>query len=172
MKLNELTEARYYQSPSKTMTPGRVINRIVREVFKKYGRKVFDSYNDKYRTSRRLSYAFSRRDWARERDPNIQPFEEISDPILHAVKIGVREAGYSGAQVSWHEAVGQGVYTKLVVKLPLTSDERDARHEERHALKNELRRIRRKGLHRPHEPGSSEYERIQEIERRLYQPTR
>ena len=75
--LKELAEAQYYQNPSKTKTHGRVINRIVRAVFDKFGREVLANYNDKYRRSRRLSYQPVKKDFGLDKD--IPPFEEVKD---------------------------------------------------------------------------------------------
>jgi len=123
--LKELVEARYYQSPYQSLTPGRAVNKIVREIFGRYGRDVFANYNDKYRTVRRLSYQPARKDWGPGiagggTDENIPAFEDVSDDILADVETKLREAGFRNYQVNWHSARSwHGDYTKLVVKIPL-----------------------------------------------------
>lgn len=161
--LKELTEAQYYQNPSKTTTSGRVINRIVRDVFAKFGREILANYNDKYRRVRRLSYQPTRKDWGN--DPNIPSFDKVKDAILYNVQAELRKArSFSDAEVSWHRVdSGQGSYMKLVVKLPLSHDER-TKQEPKYQLKNELIKIRRKG---PHRSNSPEYHHMREIQRRL-----
>lgn len=126
--LKELVEARYYQSPYQSLTPGRAVNKIVREIFGNYGRDIFASYNDKYRTVRRLSYQPIRKDSGPGSattsrlgvDENIPAFQDVSDDILADVDTKLREAGFRNYQVNWHSAQSwHGDYTKLVVKLPL-----------------------------------------------------
>ncbi len=154
--LKELTEARYSSGNRPEQTPTRTIRKIVRKAVEENGWEIWDSRTDKTTTGRRL--AFWRNGW---RIP-----KSMKQSILDQIKRDLQRGNLPG-EVSWHTAESfRGSYDKLVVKVPREESNELTTDKERQKLRNEMKRIRRKGLHRPDSP---EYERIREIQRLLDQ---
>ena len=121
MKIKPLLEARYYNARKSNTTPGRAANKVVKDAFEKYGRQIYEVYNDKNKNHRRLSYTWGRGDWQGQAVP---PFKEVKDDIISEIEAGLHQIGFRNFQVQWHDArtmyPHEHTYSKLVVRLPLT----------------------------------------------------
>ncbi len=147
--LKQLVEARYL-APDKPKPPTKIIHKIVNKAADENGWSFYYQYNDKRKNDRRLSYGGGHVSKAQK---------EI---ILSQVKRDLERGNLPG-HVYWHKAVGyMGRYDKLVIdQIPL---ETKNIQDERRKLKNEKRRIQRKGMARP---GSAAYKRISQIHKEL-----
>lgn len=155
--LKELTEARL-ATPASTQRslPTTIIRKIVRKAAGDNGWEIWDARTDKTRTERRMSF------WGSA------PKKKAI--ILNQIKRDLQRGNLPG-KVTWHKATGSyGLYDKIVVKVPM--EQSTATKEARkHDLRNELRRIQRKGvrLRSLHHRSSPEAKRIREIRELLGQ---
>ncbi len=149
--LKELVEARYSSGNRPEQTPTRTIRKIVRKSVEENGWQIWDSRTDKTTDGRRL--AFWRNGWPVPK--------AMKQSIKDQVERDLQKGNLPGV-VTWHKAESfRGSYDKLVVKVPREESNEFTTDQEKQKLRNELKRIYRKGLHRP---GSPEYYRIREIQ--------
>ena len=149
--LKELVEAQYSSPSRQEQSPTRTIRKIVRKSVKENGWEIWDSRTDKTTDGRRL--AFWRNGWPVPKS--------MKQSIKNQVERDLQKGNLPGV-VTWHKAESlRGSYDKLVVKVPREDSAELTTDKKRQKLRNELKRIRRKGLHKP---GSPEYYRIREIQ--------